>query len=148
MRTIALVFALAVITTANAQSDVGKVEWLTGTWTRTNAKPGRSGAEIWTKKGNELIGKGVSLKGADTTFIEKLRIVSKDGKLFYVPDVPENKGEVWFEFTSLTDEGFVCENPKHDFPKKIVYKVDGKNLKATVSGDGKSIDYLFTRDGN
>jgi len=129
-----------------AQNDAGKVEWLVGKWMRTNAKSGRSGVEIWTKKGNELVGRGINLRGTDTTFVEKLRIVSKDGKLFYVPDVPENKGEVWFEITSATDNSFVCENPKHDFPKKIAYEVDGRNLKATISGDGKSIDYLFVRE--
>jgi hypothetical protein len=131
-----------------AQDDVSKVEWLTGSWTRTNVKPGRSGVEVWAKNGNELVGRGISLKGMDTTFVEKIRIVSKEGKLFYVPDVPENKGEVWFELTSVTEKGFVCENPKHDFPKKIVYEVDGKDLKATISGDGKSIDYFFKKNGD
>ena len=128
------------------QNDVSKIEWLVGKWERTNAKAGRSGVEIWTKKGNELIGRGINLKGTDTTFVEKIRIVSKEGKLFYVPDVPENKGEVWFEFTSLTDKSFVCENQKHDFPKKIAYEVDGNNLKATISGDGKAVEYLFTKE--
>jgi hypothetical protein len=127
-------------------TDVSKVEWLTGTWTRTNAKPGRSGAEVWTKKSDtELDGHGYNLKGADTTFVEKIRLIAKDGKLFYVADVPENKGEVYFEITSISEKGFVSENPKHDFPKKIAYELTGKNLKATISGDGKSIDYLFVK---
>lgn len=129
-----------------AQNDVDSLDWLVGTWTRTNAKPGRAGAEMWSKKSaDEFVGRGVSLKGSDTTFVEKIRIVSKEGKLFYVADVPENKKEVWFEFTSQTQRGFVCENPKHDFPKKIVYDFDGTTLKATISGDGKAIDYLFVR---
>lgn len=129
-----------------AQDNIEKVDWLKGTWTRTNSKPGRSGFEMWTIKDNELIGRGVNMKGVDTAFVEKLKIVSKDGKLFYVADVPENKSEVWFEFTELTDKGFVCENQKHDFPKKISYKIDGENLKATISGNGKEIDYLFIRN--
>ena len=129
-----------------AQTDISKIEWLTGTWTRTNAKPGRAGAEVWSKKSaSELTGRGVSLKGADTTFVEKLQIVAKDGKLFYVADVPENNSQTWFEFTEVTDKGFVCENPKHDFPKKIVYQLDGPSLKATISGDGTSMDYLFIK---
>jgi len=148
MKNILLIALMFPVVAVFAQNDVGKLEWLPGKWIRTNAKPGRSGVEIWTKNGNELVGRGINLRGADTTFVEKLRIVSKDGKLFYVPDVPENKGEVWFEMTSVTDRSFVCENPKHDFPKKIVYECDGKNLKATISGDGKAIDYFFTKDGH
>jgi hypothetical protein len=130
-------------TTAFAQNDV---DWLVGKWTRTNSKPGRSGVEIWTKNGaNELIGRGISLKGTDTSFVEKLKIVRKDGKLFYVADVPDNHGETWFEFTTITVKSFVCENPKHDFPKNISYELNGRELKARISGDGKSVDYLFTR---
>jgi hypothetical protein len=123
-----------------------KLDWLRGDWVRTNQKPGRSGFETWKSTGpTTMIGRGVTLKGSDTTFIEKIRIESRDGKIFYVADVPENRSEVWFEFTELTETGFVCENPKHDFPKKISYSVNGVNLKATISGDGKSIDYLFTK---
>ena len=138
-----IIFALAIFFN---QNEAGRVDWLVGTWTRTNAKPGRSGAEVWTKVNNELIGRGVNMKGADTAFVEKLKIVSKDGKLFYVADVPENDGEVWFEFTELTNKSFVCENPTHDFPKKISYALEGDQLKATISGGGKEIDYLFVRN--
>jgi len=130
----------------NTTNDLKKLDWLNGTWTRTNPKAGRSGYETWkATSSTTMTGKGIMMKGADTTFIEKIRIELKDGQIFYVADVPENKGEVWFAFTELTANGFVCENPKHDFPKKISYEVDGKNLKATISGDGKAIDYLFVK---
>jgi len=146
MKIVVLIALLVSGTTAFAQTkDVGKIEWLSGAWTRTNAKAGRSGAEIWTKKSaTEITGRGISLKGADTTFVEKLKIVAKDGKLFYVADVP-NQAETWFEFTEITEHGFVCENPKHDFPKKISYQLTGNDLKATISGDGKAVDYMFVR---
>lgn len=146
MKTIIAVILIFSATGVFAQNDISKVEWLAGTWKRTNAKPGKSSVEMWKKtSAKEMIGRAAHLNGTDTTFIEKLKIVPKDGKLFYVADVPENKTEIWFEFTSITDKGFVCENPKHDFPKKITYELNGTNLKATISGDGKSIDYLFVR---
>ncbi len=129
----------------SAQNDIRKVEWLNGTWTRTNSKAGRSGFEAWTRKNNELVGRGITMKGADTAYVEKLKIVAKDGKLFYVADVPENKEAVWFEFTELKDKSFVCENAKNDFPKKISYTLEGNNLKAVISGDGKEVDYLFVK---
>lgn len=145
-KTMRLFIALILLAATQVKAqDISKVEWLVGTWTRTNAKPGRSGVEVWKKVGNELVGRGISLKGADTTFVEKLKITTKDGKLFYVSDVPENKEPTWFGFTSVAERNFSVEDPKHDFPKKITYEVDGKNLKATISGDGKSIEYLFER---
>jgi hypothetical protein len=126
--------------------DFNKLKWLEGSWTRTNAKPGRSGIEEWRRSGdNELIGWGVNLKGTDTAFVEKFKLVIKDNAIYYAADVPENKGVVYFKVTGLTNSGFACENPAHDFPKKIEYKREGKKLTAVISGDGKSMDYIFER---
>jgi hypothetical protein len=129
-----------------SKSDFKRLSWLEGTWTSTNSKPGQTGYENWklTVLG-ELGGVGVTMKGNDTVFVEKFKIASRDGDLFYVADVPENKSPVYFKLTEITDNGFTCENPEHDFPKKIAYVKDGDKLKATISGDGKSRDFLFIR---
>lgn len=109
-------------------------------------KPGRTGYELWNKTGDqELHGHGGVLQGQDTLFIEKFSIVMKDNSIYYVADVPGNKQPVFFKMTSITNSGFVCENPEHDFPKKITYQLDGVNFKAQISGNGKSSDFFFTR---
>ena len=129
-----------------AAQDLKKLNWLLGTWYRTDTKPGRSGHERWEKiNANELKGFGVNFKGADTTFMEKLHIVIKDDQIYYVGDVPENQKPVYFKLTEITDTGFVCENPAHDFPKKISYQLEGKTLKSQISGDGKAVNYLFEK---
>lgn len=131
---------------ASAQSSLSDLTWLLGSWNRTNAKQGRSGLELWTKiSDKEFTGKGINLKGTDTTFIEKLKLISRDNKIYYVADVPENKEPVLFEMTAQSGTHVAFENPKHDFPKKITYDLDGNKLKATISGNGKSIDYWFER---
>ena len=127
-------------------ADLKKLNWLEGTWSRTNSKPGRSTVETWKKLSDrEWQGSGVNMKGADTTLVEKMKVVIQDDKIYYVADVPENKGSVYFEFTELADNHFACENLKHDFPKKLDYTFDGKTLKAVISGGGKSIEYLFEK---
>lgn len=126
-----------------------QLEWLLGNWKRTNAKPGKSGFEIWTKVSDaEWHGRGISMKGVDTTFVEKLRLIVENNKLYYVADVPENKKSVYFEITSVTPESFTCENAAHDFPKKIFYRFDGKQLYARVSAGEQGMDYWFERGGN
>ncbi len=131
---------------ASAKESLHTMEWLLGTWTRTNVKPGRTAWEQWSKKNeSEWTGLGVSMKGADTSFVEVLKIIIEKEKLFYVADVPENKSLVYFEISSVAKDGFVCENPTHDFPKKLVYQLNGSKLRAQISGDGKVIDYLFER---
>lgn len=124
-----------------------QLQWIQGTWNRTSVKPGKSAHERWKQMSDGTWqGWGVSFTGADTSFLEKIKIIEKDGKLYYVADVPENKEPVYFEFTSLTPSGFVCENPLHDFPKKIEYNVKGNSLEAVISGDGESISFQFKKD--
>ena len=123
-----------------------KLEWLVGTWNRTNSKPGKSSYERWEKSNEfELRGIGITLQGKDTAFVEKITIMIKDNSIYYVADVPENEKPVFFKLTEISSTGFVCENPEHDFPKKISYQLNGVDLKAQISGDGKSIDYLFKK---
>lgn len=90
-------------------------------------------------------GKGATLQAADTVFVEKLKIVVKEDTLYYVADVPENKEPVLFKFTEITPTSFVCENPAHDFPKKIAYKLEGTKLTATISAGEKKMDFLFVK---
>ncbi len=128
------------------KKNVSELEWLIGSWTRTNTKPGRSALENWRKKSDtELTGRGVILRGVDTVFVEKIKIVVKEGELYYVADVPENKSEVYFRITEIGKEQFVCENPQHDFPKNIQYRREGDVLRAVISGDGKEVEYLFKK---
>lgn len=129
----------------NSQQDLKKLSWLEGTWNRTNVKPGRSGHERWVLKGDMMQGWGVSMNGTDTSFVEKIKILWKNGELHYVADVPENQQPVYFKLTTVTDTGFVCENPEHDFPKAISYQREGTKLKATISGNGKAMDFYFEK---
>ena len=93
----------------------------------------------------EWQGVGLTLHGKDTAFVEKLKLVVKEGRICYVADLVENKQRTYFAFTEISDHGFVCENPEHDFPKKIAYQHEGNTMKATVSGNGRFVDYFFER---
>lgn len=123
-----------------------QLTWLEGTWTRVGTKPGRTAHERWEKPGDKSMrGWGVSLKDKDTLFVEKLQIEIKDDHVWYVAEVAENKAPVWFKMTDITRDGFTCENPAHDFPKKIVYHREGDKLLATISGDGRAMTFNFSR---
>ena len=144
--TFASLLSIAQDRPTSVTNQLKKMEWLLGTWARTNSKPGKTSFETWVKKNdNEWTGVGVTLHGRDTSFVEKLRIVIEKGHLYYVADVPENKKLVYFEMTAVTADGFVCENPMHDFPKKITYQMDGAIMKARISDSSKGFDYVFER---
>ncbi|QEC41011.1 DUF6265 family protein [Pseudobacter ginsenosidimutans] len=139
-------FITAAQTVTASPENLKKLNWLTGTWNRLDMKPNRSGSERWEKiSPTEWQGWGVSMKSKDTSFVEKLRIIAKDNLIFYVADVKGNKDIVYFQFVSLSEDHFVCENPAHDFPKRIEYKLRGNQLQASISGDGRTIPFLFER---
>ncbi|TCC98594.1 DUF6265 family protein [Pedobacter hiemivivus] len=124
-----------------------KLEWLVGKWIRTNPEAGQAGYETWNKVTDlKLSGKGVTLKGKETIFLEHLEFIVKGKDIFYSVLVTGEKLPTYFKLTALSANGFTCENPKHDFPKKITYQRNGKKVKATISGNGQSMDYNFVAE--
>ncbi len=126
---------------------LNEITWMLGKWERQNIKQGQSAFENWKKESDDRFsGTGISMKGTDTTFVEKLSIVIKEGGLFYVAEVSHNAEPTYFKITEISENGFVCENPQHDFPKKIEYKLEtGEKLTAIISGDGKAIPFVYTK---
>lgn len=123
-----------------------KISWLEGQWHRQDTTTGKRWIERWWFTSPvTLNGIGVTVYNADTIFVEGLRIVWHDGTLHYIADVAHNQQPVKFRFTEWSATGFTCENPAHDFPKKIVYRLEGDLLKATISAGSKHVDFLFVR---
>jgi hypothetical protein len=133
----------------NASAQFKKLHWLAGRWESTNNKPGQSGSETWSAaSAGKMLGLGATLKGKDTVFVERSTLEIKGDDIFYIAQVTGNAKPIPFKLTSITDDSFVCENPEHDFPKKITYKLNGNRIYATISGDGKSIPYNFVKAGS
>lgn len=147
-----MIAILLVANTSNAQEThqqkFKKLAWLTGTWNRTNAGAGKSGYETWTKVSDvKLTGKGVSLEGKKVVFVENLEFIVVGNDIFYTVVITGEKKPMYFKLTALSNDGFTCENPQHDFPKKITYQRNGNTVKAVISGNGQSVDYIFVRKG-
>lgn len=130
------------------KTEFQKLEWVLGQWNRSNVREGQTANETWKRASNyTLEGIGVSMIGSDTTFVEKLRIEIKNNSIFYVADVKENATPTLFKITKFTENGFICENPNHDFPKLINYQLVGKTLTVVISdGAQKRVDFVFEKN--
>ncbi|RYG27660.1 MAG: hypothetical protein EOO01_41020 [Chitinophagaceae bacterium] len=138
-----LVFGMMSIAQNPAINDLS---WLTGNWTAIKNKPGKLRTERWEPAvTGRMQGYGIVVQGRDTTFMEKMHIEDKDGTLYFVAEVPENKKPVFFKVITMSKDGFECENPDHDFPKKITYQKRSDTLTVNISGNGNSVDFIFTR---
>ena len=118
-----------------------KPTFLIGNWLRTNDKKGSITYENWQKN---FTGLGYTLQEKDTAFKEVMSIVTLSDTLFLKIE-SVNETPTLFKFTSKTDTSFVCENTQNEFPKKIIYFKDKNKLKAVVSNNEFSINFVFEK---
>lgn len=115
-----------------------KLYTLEGTW-KMITKRGDI-CEEWKKvDNNHLQSKGYMIKGSDTIINERVALTNTAAGIFYTSTVEDqnNKQPVAFKMTSSENNMFVFENPEHDFPKRIVYKLITTDSLHAYIDDGK-----------
>jgi hypothetical protein len=122
MRKLALL-AVAILTIsapAYAVSDAPAMpEWLVGAWEHEDGEGWAD--EYWTPlRGDMMMGSARSGKDEKLTFWEQMRIQKEDD------------GAVVLWVVSA-ENSIVFENPEHDYPQRIYYWREGKELKAETS---------------
>lgn len=127
---------------------IESLQWLEGTWVAAVA--GTRVEERWTPPaGGAMLAVSRTVRGDRMVGFEFLRIVSREGTLFYVAQ-PGGRPPVEFRMTASTVSQAVFENPQHDHPKLIRYSRTGATLTAEVEGveNGKPVRerYTFTRE--
>lgn len=117
---------------------IEKANWFIGSW-ENNSKEGHF-TETWKKQSDSTFtGKSLIIKSRDTLFEENMVLEQRNDSLFYNVSIKGND-ETYFYLTKSSANELVFENPKHDFPTKIAYKLSSKDsIIATIHGkiDGK-----------
>jgi Domain of unknown function (DUF6265) len=127
-----------------------KLYSLEGTW-KMNTKRGAV-CEEWKKMDkNYLQNKGYMIKGKDTIVSERVALTNTKEGIFYTSTVEDqnNKQPIAFKMTKAEGNMFVFENPQHDFPKRIVYKlITADSLHAFIDDGteaGKKQNFYYKR---
>lgn len=106
-------------------------------------------SETWIKENDSLfLAESYFINEKDTLFSETIRLEAQANDLFLIVTVPNQNEEkpVAFKLTSSSSGYFVFENPEHDFPKKITYRlINQDSLFAEISGNGKNQGFPFSR---
>ena len=126
-------------------------DWLIGAW-QMQLKNGIL-YEIWERKDNLYQNKSYKVSAAgDTVMLETVQILEKDGNIYYTPTTFDQNDQkpVYFRMTEMNENSFVAENPEHDFPQKITYRLRNNNeLYAMIDGKIKEQyrreEFLFIR---
>ena len=144
-----LVFSLPAIAQTNSTA-LGDLGWLAGCWETRNESRGLLITEMWMKPaGDAMIGVGRTLKNGKLADYEFLRIVNDAGTISYISRPSANKEDTSFKLVRSSPTELVFENPTHDFPQRIIYKLSGEKLTGRIEGtkDGKTrgVDFPYTR---
>ena len=120
-----------------------------GTWQMKTAK-GYS-CERWVKtNSNQLNGVAFDVAAKDTTVLERVTLLNKAGIISYNVTGAKSGDKTSFKLTSTKNGQFVFEDPKHDFPQRVVYHfVKPDSIHAWVDGKYKGkyekVDYYYKR---
>ena len=138
---------------APAKAAIGDLAWLAGAWVGTRGAEGATSIEErWSPPlGGAMlaVSRTVNTSGKMVGF-EYLRIVERDGGLVYIAQ-PGGAAPTEFVLTELTTTRAVFDNPRHDYPKRIVYELSAEGgLSATIgqTKGGTPRRFEFKREGN
>jgi hypothetical protein len=131
-----LVLALSSCKKPNEGSKILVADWLPGKWENKTADGNL--LEIW-KKTNDSIYDGASyfIKGKDTLHFETIQLIQKGEELLYISTIrgQNNDKPAIYKLLNSTEKQLVFENPKIEYPKKIVYiQISKDNLGIEISG--------------
>ncbi|NND45423.1 MAG: polysaccharide deacetylase family protein [Xanthomonadales bacterium] len=121
------------------------LSWMAGHW---EAQGGASSmTEQWTRV-SPLTAEGVGeVRDADGVLKsrETLRLVSMSGSIYFVAMVSHNPRPIAFKLTECGERHARFENPDHDFPTLIAYRLTPEGEMAVeVSGaDGQGFEIIY-----
>ena len=129
--------------------DLGKLEWLVGSWSIEDKRMQTSHEEHWIRPDvNLMLGLNRTMKQGKTMAVEHLQIVDAGETIVYTA-WPGGQEGTSFRLTGRGDRRAIFENPAHDFPQRILYWRDEAGLHAeldgTVHGQRRRSTWLWQR---
>ena len=128
--------------------ELEKIAWLAGCW--TSDAGGRQVDEHWMKPlGGTMMGMSRTVVGGKTVESEALLIRATGSDVAYVAR-PSGQPEASFTLVTATAGEARFENPEHDFPQRIIYRLntDGSlhaRIEGTREGKVHGVDFPMTR---
>jgi hypothetical protein len=117
-----------------AKATAADLAWLAGDWVGTRSS-GSSIEERWSPPlGGAMLAVARTVNTSDKMVaFEYLRIVERDGGLVYIAQ-PAGKTATEFVLTEFTAMRAVFDNPRHDYPKRIVYELSAEGGLSATTG--------------
>ena len=141
----ALIFLSCTNTEKGTKEPMMVFDRLIGTWKLANEDQ----FEQWKKnEDGSYSSKTFAVAGKDTNVMEDVKIIKEGDKWNFITLVKgQNKGKsVTFTSSILQDTLVQFENPAHDFPRMINYRLASENnMQAFIGGTTDTIYFNFSR---
>ena len=98
-----------------------------------------------------MLGMGRTVKDKKAVDWEYMRIEQRSNELYFVARPRGNTDETSFKAIRLIDREVVFENPEHDFPQRIIYRLTpsgvlAARIEGVENGNAKGIDFPMNRE--
>lgn len=135
-----------------AKATIADVAWIAGNWSGTRGANGATSfEERWSPpKGGSMLATSRTVSRDKLSAFEFLRIVERDGGLVYFAQ-PGGAPATEFVLSEVSAVRAVFDNPRHDYPQRIVYELSAEGgLTATVgfTKGGTPRRFEFKREGS
>jgi hypothetical protein len=141
MRTITLAFIIAAFMEPAlgqgkaVKANVNDLAWMSGCWESVSRNGATVIAEQWMRpSGGAMLGMSRTVRNGKMSAYEFLRLVEDEHGINYISRPSQNKEDTAFRLTYTKPGEAVFENPAHDFPQKIIYRLNGTDLHARIEG--------------
>ncbi|BBB60902.1 hypothetical protein UNDKW_2629 [Undibacterium sp. KW1] len=131
-----------------AANTIQDLQWLQGCWQAAGAEAGSE--EYWlAPAGGSILGMGRTVRKSKTVAWEFMRIQENADSLVFTA-LPSGKPEASFQLLSLDKQRVVFENPRSEFPQRIIYQLnaDGSllgRIEGKMKDQEKGIDFPMQR---
>jgi hypothetical protein len=139
---------LVILATLAQAADVSALSWMAGCWRQESS--GRIVDEVWmAPRGDGMLGMSRTVAKDRIVEHEFLQIRVQEGRLVYIAK-PSRQAEATFTAVAASAREVIFENPTHDFPQRIVYRLqsDGNlaaRIEGTEKGQARGIDFPMVR---
>jgi len=144
----AFLFLRGIALAQDQKPTITALAWLAGCWDGSGG--GREYVEQWMKpSGQTMLGMSRTVANGKTVAYEFVKIHEQNGDVFYTAK-PSGQAEASFKLIKYANQEAVFENPQHDFPQRVIYKLEKDGaLAAAIEGMSKGklkkIDFPMRR---
>jgi hypothetical protein len=141
--------ALTAVDAMSAQSGIDSLAWLAGCWQPEKGDAGS--VEHWLPPaGGTMLGVSRTVKNGSTVEFEFMQLrTTAEGKLVFIA-LPSGQQEATFTASAVSHDSVTFENPQHDFPQKVIYRLQSEGrlvarIEGTRDGKERGVDFPMKR---